>query len=270
MFIRFKALVRQCIPPIVLNVAENLFHKANSFETGFKDWDAAEQACEGYDSAEIIAKVERSAKLVFDGRAVYERDSCLFDEIHYSWPLLASLLFAAANGRTLNVVDFGGALGTSFQQNRRFLTRLPGKCEWRIVEQSKFVDIGKRDFSNEYLSFYRTIADAAKSDVDVILFGSSICYVKNPYQFIDEALATNAGYIIFDRTPIARGEEDTFAVQHIPPSIYKASYPIRNFSYSNITAPFHDKFELIEEWVCDLQADPHTTAMGFLFKRKQV
>lgn len=240
----------------------------NSFETGFKDWHAAEQACEGYDADEIIAKVERSAKLVFDGKAVYERDSCLFDEIHYSWPLLASLLFAAANGRTLKVVDFGGALGTSFQQNRRFLTRLPFRCEWRIVEQRKFVDIGKRDFSNEYLSFYSSIVDAAKSDVDVVLFGSSICYVKTPYQFIDEAIATNAEYVIFDRTPIAPGEEDTFSVQHVPPSIYKASYPVRNFSYSNITAPFRDKYELIEEWVCDLQADPHNTAMGFLFKKR--
>jgi hypothetical protein len=62
--------------------------------------------------------------------------------------------------------------------------------------------------------------------------------------------------------------KDTFAVQHIPPSIYKASFPIRKFNYNNIVKFFVDEYELIEEWVCDLQADPNTKAMGFIFKRR--
>ncbi|OHB98750.1 MAG: hypothetical protein A2W74_08215 [Planctomycetes bacterium RIFCSPLOWO2_12_38_17] len=82
------------------------------------------------------------------------------------------------------------------------------------------------------------------------------------------AVATNAQYIIFDRTPITKAAEDTFAIQHVPPSIYKASFPIRNFNYNNLHKPFEENYDLVEEWVCDLQADLQTTAMGFLFKRK--
>ena len=75
-------------------------------------------------------------------------------------------------------------------------------------------------------------------------------------------------YIIFDRTPITNEIKDTFAVQHVPSSIFKASFPIRNFNYNNIVKFFIDEYELIEEWVCDLPAGPNTTAMGFIFKRR--
>lgn len=266
----FKCLLRQLLPPIFITAADKTLFRNRYvlFKSGFNSWSEAEKACEGYDADTIIDKVYQAAKLVFDGKAVYERDSCVFDEIHYSWPLLASLLLAAANGRVLNVVDFGGALGTTFQQNRRFLNRLPNGCRWRIVEQKKFVDIGQRDFSNRILSFYNSIEEAAKDGVDLVLFSGSICYVPNPYEYIDKAIASNANYIVFDRMPIVDGDRDTYSVQYVPPSIYSASYPIRNFCYSNIVKPFDDQYELVEQWVCDLQPDPQTTAMGFLFKRK--
>ena len=158
---------------------------------------------------------------MFEGRAIYERDSVIFDQIQYSYPLLASLLFAAENSRSLRVIDFGGALGTTYQQNRKFLSNIKSKCEWRVVEQDKFVDIGNNEFTNDYLSFYSTIKEATKDGVDVVLFGSSICYVPNPYMYLKEAIDLKAPCIIFDRTPINTEEIDTFAVQHIPPSIYK-------------------------------------------------
>jgi hypothetical protein len=31
---------------------------------------------------------------------------------------------------------------------------------------------------------------------------------------------------------------------------------------------FELNYDLIEEWVCDLQPDPQTKAMGFIFKKK--
>jgi hypothetical protein len=44
------------------------------------------------------------------GEAVYERDSVLFDEIQYSFPVIAALLrVASANKGKLNVLDFGGS-----------------------------------------------------------------------------------------------------------------------------------------------------------------
>lgn len=263
-----RAIVKEILPPIAITILRRILTNQHLGFVRYKSWEQAELASEGYDSDSVIEKVRKAAKLVFDGKAVYERDSVVFGKIEYSYPLLASLLFAAANSESLRVIDFGGALGTTYQQNRRFLSKIKKSCQWRVVEQEKFVSIGKREFTNETLSFYSTIEEAHKDGVDVVLFGGSICYVPNPYIFMEKAKATRAPYIIFDRTPITYEEEDTFAVQHVPPSIYKASFPIRNFCYNNIIEYFKDEYELIEEWVSDLQADSNTTAMGFIFKHK--
>ena len=223
---------------------------------------------DGYHSVNIIEKVRESSKLVFDGKATYERDSVIFDEIEYSYPLLASLLFVAANSKSFKVIDFGGALGTTYQQNRKFISKIKNVCEWRIVEQEEFVAIGKSEFTNKILSFYKTIEEANKDGVDVVLFAGSINYVKNSYDFMAKAKEIKAPYIIFDRTAITNEMKDTFSVLHSSANIYVASFPVRNFNYNNIVKFFIDEYELIEEWVCDLQADPTTTAMGFIFKRR--
>ena len=259
-------VVKQCLPPFVLNFLKRFLSK--NFFVNYLSWETAEQMSKGYHSDNIIEKVRKSAKLVFNGEAMYERDSIIFNRIEYSYPLLASLLFVSANSKSFKVIDFGGGLGTTYQQNRKFISKIKNVCEWRIVEQEKFVAIGKSEFTNKILSFYKTIEEANKDGVDVVLFAGSICYVKNPYDIMLKAKVIKAPYIIFDRTPITNEMKDTFAVQHVPPSIFKASFPIRNFNYNNIVKFFIDEYELIEEWVCDLQADPNTTAMGFIFKRR--
>ena len=264
--ISVRNIIKQCLPPIVLNLLKRFFCK--KFFVNYSSWELAEQMSEGYHSDNIIEKVRKSAKLVFNGEATYERDSVIFDRIEYSYSLLASLLFVAANSKSFKVIDFGGGLGTTYQQNHKFISKIKNVCEWRIVEQERFVAIGKSEFTNKILSFYNTIEEANKDGVDVVLFAGSICYVKNPYDFMAKAKVIKAPYIIFERTPITNEMKDTFAVQHIPPSIFKASFPIRNFNYNNIVKFFIDEYELIEEWVCDLQAVPNTKVMGFIFKRR--
>jgi len=264
--ISVRNIIKQCLPPIVLNLLKR-FLRRKSF-VNYSSWELAEQSSEGYHSDNIIEKVRKSAKLVFNGEATYERDSVIFKRTEYSYPLLASLLFVAANSKSFKVIDFGGGLGTTYQQNRKFISKIKNVCEWRIVEQERFVAIGKSEFTNKILSFYNTIEEASKDGVDVLLFAGSICYVKNPYYFMAKAKIIKAPYIIFEKTPITNGMKDTFAVQHVHSHIFKASLPIRNFNYNNIIKFFVDEYELIEEWVCDLQIDPNTTAMGFIFKRR--
>lgn len=263
-----RKIAKILVPPIIISALKRISAKQQVTFVIHESWEDAERASEGYDSDSVIEKVRQSAKLVFEGDAVYERDSVVFDEIEYSYPLLAALLFVAANSGSLRVIDFGGSLGSTYQQNRRFLANLKTNCEWRIVEQKKIVDIGRQEFTNEILSFYQSIEDAKKDGIDAVLFGSSICYVSNPYDFMKKAKLIQAPFIIFDRTPITNNIEDTFAVQHVPESIYKTSYPIRNFSESNIIKFFNDDYALVEKWVCDIQPDPNTIAMGFIFKRK--
>lgn len=266
--ISLKSITKQILPPFLFKFLKK-FIKNKSF-VSYATWLEAENASKGYDSENIIEKIKNSAKLVFDGKATYERDSVIFSEIQYSYPLLASILFVAANSDTFRVIDFGGGLGTTFQQNKIFLTKLKSHCDWRIVEKDKLVSIGKKEFTNNNLSFYSTIADAAKNGIDAIIFAGVICYICNPYNYLNKAIDVKAPFIIFDRTPIVIGEIDTFAVQYVENSIYKASLPKRNFGYENLIKIFQRDYDLIEEWVCDMQPDNNSTDMGFIFKRKSM
>lgn len=265
-----RNIIKGILPPLLLALYRKIFQKpVISFRYGYPDWESASKAAKGYDGDDIIEKTANAARKVLNGEAIYERDSVLFDKIEYAWELLASLLFVAAESQKLIVIDFGGGLGTTYQQNRHFLQRMHQKVEWKIVEQERFVEIGKKEFAVNGLGFFNTITEANTSGVDVVLFGSSICYVNNPYQFLKEAIATKANYIIFDRTPISFASHDEFVLQKVTEPIYNASYPLRIFCRENLLGPFYiNQYELIEEWKCLIQSDSNSISMGFLLKKK--
>lgn len=269
---KIKSFCKNLLPPIFLSGCYLLIFKIQGrkrWKYGFRSWDDAKANANGYDDDLIIEKVTKATRLVVNGQAIYERDSIVFDKIQYSWPLLASLMLVAATNDDLRVIDFGGGLGTTYRQNSKFIKQVSNRCQWRVVEQEKFVEVGIREFATKNLSFHGSILDAKLDGVDVVIFGGSICYVDNPQMYIAQAIEAGSRYIIFDRTPITYALSDVFSVQYVPNSIYEASFPIRTFSYENFCKQFKDAgYELIEEWVCNLQADIKSTAMGFLFRSK--
>jgi putative methyltransferase (TIGR04325 family) len=173
-----------------------------------------------------------AASLAVDnGTAVHERDSVIFDQIHYAWPVLAALMWSAArNNGSLRVLDLGGSLGTTYRQNRRFLAELPD-VSWAVVEQASFVAAGKEYFADARLRFYESIMDAAAAcQPQVGLVSSSLQYLTEPVSALEQLSATGAQILILDRTPIHHGSTDRIALQHVPSTIYSATYPARIFS----------------------------------------
>lgn len=188
-------------------------------------WEDAIALTSGYNSDIILDRVIASTRIVIDGRAAHERDSVTFDRIEYAWPVLASLLWVAAqNGGRLRVLDLGGALGSSFLQNRKFLRRLH-EVSWSIVEQSNFVDAGRLHHRADGLTFHHTIASAAENAPDVALLSSVIHYLPDPASALHEISRTSVRTLIIDRTPVHTGSTDRLTLQHVPESIYPASYP---------------------------------------------
>lgn len=184
------------------------------------------------------------------GQAVYERDSVLFDTIQYSWPLLAGLLRAASeNQNHLNVLDFGGSLGSSYFQSRLFLSHLRN-LQWSIVEQKHFVECGKEYFEDERLRFYESIESCmAKEQPNVVVLSSVLPYLEKPYEILKSLFVLEIEYIIVDRTPfLLCGKGDWLTVQRIPPSIYVASYPAWIFDNEIFFGFFKTKYKLIAEF----------------------
>lgn len=225
-----KKLLRKLIPPIIFDLYRTKRRKYGYFGI-YDSWEDARKHSVGYDSNIIIEKVKDSALKVKRGEAAYERDSLAFDKIEPSWHLLASLLWIASkNNNSLNILDFGGGLGTSYYQNRGFLGHL--NITWSIIEQKKFVDYGKNLFENKHLKFYHSVKEYGNSQKpDVALLSSVMQYLEKPYERLEEIMRTGPKYIIFDKTPFLESGQDIITVQKIPPHIYDASYPSWVFDF---------------------------------------
>jgi putative methyltransferase (TIGR04325 family) len=183
---RIKKIVKEWIPPIMLGFARKKLlqkdcRKEKIYLDGdYKSWGEAASDCTGYANTLILEKVLESTLKVIKGEAVYERDSVIFDKIEYSWPVTAALMWAMAkNNGSISVIDYGGSLGSSYFQNRKFLTH--GKnVHWSIVEQLSYVKIGRSTISNEIVQFYETIEECCKEKrPNVALISSVLQYIEN-------------------------------------------------------------------------------------------
>ena len=267
---RLKQIIKKITPPIFLDIFRRRIPKYGFFGN-FLTWKDAVNASTGYNSDEIIKKVKDSLLKVKSGEAVYERDSVLFDKIHYSWPLLAGLLWIASQkGNRLNLIDFGGSLGSSYFQNRKFLLHLK-ELRWNIAEQEKMVKCGKKYFETDYLKFYFNLDDCIEEqNPDLILLSGVIQYIEKPYDLLKKIINYGLEFIIIDRTAFIKGDEDRLTVQKVSPKIYKASYPAWFFSETKFLKYFEKRYELIEEFNAFDKANIPSRYKGFIFRREDV
>ena len=163
---------------------------------------------------------------VVAGRAAYERDSVLFHEPAYPFPIVAELLRAAlANGRRLNVIDFGGSLGSTYRQCRPLLDGVQD-LRWHVIEQPGFVAIGQSEFSTEELRFAASPDEVPVGDVPpLVLLSSVLQYLETPESTLRQLLGIGAKHLIIDRTPMSDLDTHRLCIQHVPKAIYDASYP---------------------------------------------
>ena len=237
----------------------------------YTTWKEAQADSGGYEAHIILRKTANALKKVKLGEAVYERDSVLFDQVQYSWPVLSGLMWAAAQtaGR-LNVLDVGGSLGSSYYQNRAFLDGLD-HVSWNVVEQPAHVELGRREFQDERLRFYQSIgACLSETQPNVILLSSVLQYLEDPYSLLDELRDTSCQFLILDRMPFWSGSTDHICVQHVPAEIYPASYPSWIFSTQRFMSILSLHWEVVAEFESfdRLPAPVEVSYRGLIAKRQ--
>jgi putative methyltransferase (TIGR04325 family) len=240
--------IKAWLPPAIIDIYRKYCDRYGFF-AGYENWAEAAAPASGYDSAVILEKVKNALLKVKNGEALYERDSVLFDKTEYSWPLLTCLLYVAAeNDGRLNLLDFGGSLGSTYYQNLNFLKNLSA-LSWNIVEQDNFAECGKKYFADSQLHFYKNIAtclDENKSQV--ALLSGSLQYLETPFVLLKEIMDEKIGYIIIDRLPI-NFVGDIITLQKVNPIIYDASYPAWILSESSLLKFFRDQhYSLIADF----------------------
>ena len=249
-----------------------------TFTGDFRTWTEALNASNGYDAPSILEKVHDAALKVKSGEAAYERDSVLFEQVEYSWPTLAALLWVASqNSGELSVLDFGGSLGTTYYQNKRFLDVLP-RVHWGVVEQAHFVEMGRRDMEDEQLNFYYSIEKLLRSSFppNIALLSCVLQYLENPYKVLSEILALNLEVIVVDILSVIEGDCDRISVEHVPPAIYEASYPAWFFSKSKFIQFVQSKgYEVLEEFAAYvgeslfIDGEEKANDMGFILRKRK-
>lgn len=247
--------IRLLIPPILQKAFILIFKRNFSWRGNYKFWEEATKLSSGYDNDQILEKVKNSILKVKNGEAACERDSVIFNKIEYSWPLITGLLLVAGkNQGRLNVLDFGGSLGSTYFQNKLLLGHL-NQVQWNIVEQKHFVECGKKYLNDSHLRFYYTIEDCLnENQIDVIICSGVLQCLENPFTYCKLFLEKEIKYIIIDRTGIINGKNHRLTIQTVPSSIYKASYPIWFFNEELFLAGFMEKYNLIYDF--DSQFDP--------------
>lgn len=225
--------------------------------------------CRGYSSDEILDRVKSASLAVQQGRGVFERDAVLFDHVQHAWPVLAGLLWIAQQRRgSLHVLDFGGSLGSSYRQNRRFFSGLDS-FHWSIVEQPRFVECGREHFQDDVLHFFNSVDECLSfAKPDVVLFSSVLHYLQRPFETLDEILNKGFDFAIVDRTPFIDGPRDRLCIQKTARPIYQASYPAWFFSHAHFIEFWGTRYELIEQFDSLDRAHLVSRYLGFLFRRR--
>jgi len=268
-------LLKLFIPPIFFKLLSSKNKKILQFTKTNLSWDEVLKVIPSDYSAEnILTKCRDSLLKVKNGEYPYERDSVLFTEKIIFYPLLSSLLYIAIkNNYNLNIIDYGGSLGSTYFQNIEILRNAGITINWNIIEQKNFVTCGKKYFTENNLDFFYNISEIPNMErINTFLFSSVLQYLKDPYQIMDSIKKYEITYLIIDRTIFIEDEpNDILTFQKVPDEIYKASYPAWFLSLNKFIHYIEKDYEILLKWN---SLDQHslinykTIGLGFLLQKK--
>jgi putative methyltransferase (TIGR04325 family) len=232
-----KKIAKKILPSFCLDIYRDFLSESTKWTGNYSDWESAKKDSEGYSSEKILSKVIASTMDVMRKKASYERDSVLFYDKNYDLDLLFLLYSVSNNGRDfVNVLDFGGSLGSTYFKNRKYLDQL--KLKWYVVEQPNFADVGKNLFESEKLFFYSDLDKCLKENLpNVVIFSSVLQYLENPLSIITKVIKSKPKYIAVLRTPFTLSV-DRICIQKVNPDVYFASYPCRIFNEAKFLLNF--------------------------------
>jgi putative methyltransferase (TIGR04325 family) len=250
------------------------YKKASMWKGNYSSWADAQKDCVGYDAPLILEKTKTAILKVKNGEAAFERDTILFADPEYNWPVLSTLLKTAAeNNGKLSVLDFGGSLGSAYFQSLPMLQSLPN-LEWSVVEQAHYIKEGNRFIADGKLKFYVDMdACLAERQPNVLLLSSVLQYLELPYDQITQLLKFNFDYIIIDRTAFVDDTTDRLTVQNVPANIYPASYPAWFLNTAKLLNAFTANYSLIADFdpypgiIIPLEGQVNGYYKGYILKR---
>ncbi|MBT3069776.1 methyltransferase, TIGR04325 family [Rhodomicrobium sp. Az07] len=231
-----KQFFKSITPPILVDIARDWRRApagAGGFEGPFGDWNAAVANSTGWDAPVITEKTRDISRAVRDGNIRFQQDTIARNSVVYSSAILAFLVMAIqeSNG-AVDILDFGGSLGTNYIQNRAIIANAVSehRCNWVIVERPDIVRIGRDEFERDGVRFFETLDEASATLGRLpasVLFSGSLQYLDAPMSIIDRLVASDVRIIGIDRLLMSeQPEHEIFVQRPDPEKYYSASYPV--------------------------------------------
>jgi putative methyltransferase (TIGR04325 family) len=197
----------------------------------YRTWEQALKFSKGYNDNIIFEKTVESLEKVLLKQAIFERDSFMFYKESYDETLLLIFKKIKKKIKKIYLCDYGGSLGSLYFQHRSlFKSNL---IDWNVVEQKHYVKYANNKIDIKNLYFYDNLNFLSKKRINVVLFSSSLQYLKYPYQILDKMIKRKISNIIIHRSPFMKNNE-IIKIQHVPKHIYDSSYPIRILNINKI------------------------------------
>ena len=234
----------------MINLIKKIIRKRRFYSGPYHNWDLAIASSTGYDSDEIFNKIKSSATKVKNSSDGYERDSIIFYDKNYDQNLIKIFDNLDKNEKKMiNILDFGGSLGSLYF---KYKNKINKKFIWSIIEQKKFAEEGILNFQSQQLRFFYNLADYKNFfRADLLILSSSLQYLKNYKQVLNELIKLDPKYIVILKTPFSFRLDDEIYIQKVSKNIYNASYPTWIFNYHNFINNFRTNFELISKFSCE-------------------
>lgn len=265
---RGRRVLKGVVPPQWQRWLRRL-RQTRVYHGDYVGWAEAQRASRGYGDPAIAEKTIWAARAVRDGLAAWERDTVLFQTPEANEPLLRTLRAVAdEEGGQLHLVDFGGALGSTWWQHRPWLTDI-NSVRWSVVEQTALVAAGQAEFSGGPVKFYSSLTECSRVERPaVVLLSSVLPYLEKPHDLLAEIAAGSFRHVIIDRTGFVTRRRDRLTVQRVPPEIYDASYPCWFFNRTTLLGALGVDWELIDEWRTTDAVDIDAEYLGMRFRRR--
>ena len=266
-----KHIIKEILPQVLVNLLRG---KPIKWHGPYSHWAEAKIKSSGYDSDSIINNIVKSLQASQCRPDIIERDGELVKSSEISWQLLSFILYiAATKNQEIAIVDFGGGLGSTYFQFKKYL-KVIKRLKWNIIEQENFVDAGKQSFQNDDLKFYNSFKDFSNNNdkPDLVIFSSVIQYLEDPYSTLLETIKLGPKFLLFDRTTLYQGDS-CIMLQENNFTSPKTSYPCWIINKDEIISYLKPHYRLVTEFNSYLKNDfvvkgIKTSNYGFLFERK--